>query len=134
MTASPSAQSFPQHYPTSCPPSEATAASGKVFRLVENPPSGGDLDSQYDQRGHGDCSARSVSFFTTLEGAKRMRSGYPQHSHKQIAELSLDSAWGLMRIGKPKGGKTHVDLWLYATASKPSIASFFCVVAEVTAI
>lgn len=114
---------FHEHYPDGCPPPDAPPASGQYYRLVNVPPSEADLKSQFEEGKGKSCEERGVSLYDTIKGIKRLIESYPVHSHKKIALISLDPSWGVMHIGKNRGGYRHVNFWLYRNAPRPEIAS-----------
>lgn len=102
-----------EELPEGCPPLTATPAAGlTVFRLVKvYPPQADDFDSQRKRmpgRGYPDeCSARSVSTYTTPEGCARLR-GVPYFKRHRIACINLNDVNGLLLAD---GKDSHCDWW-----------------------
>ena len=123
------AKKFPCHFPDSCPPDDASSPSGETAfcRLVNIPVTLADVKSNYELGlpNSDSCTGRAVSMFTEAKGAERLKASYARFKGMRIACLCPKPSWGILRLGKNRGGYRHVDLWLYKQANKNEIIKSF---------
>lgn len=100
--------------PEQCPPSNTKANDVEpVFRYIEN-----DTLSVIDFQNHierelyynadAKCEAIALSFFTTEESAKRLRSRFKKFRKKNIVKGRLTSKCGVHNIVN-----NHLNLWVF---------------------
>lgn len=111
---------FPEHYPEGCPPANAIATNGNVYRLTHNNPARESDFLTYvttGQRTSGDrCLRCGLSVFETQRGAAELFR-YMQRRHPNgtslgrfIARLQITPEDGLISYtGRPP----HLTWWWY---------------------
>lgn len=109
--------SWPTHFPPDCPPQNAGAPSGKVYRLVDNPgPSNSDFRSHremYPAKPFPDeCEACGLSVFKDLSDVARLNRRIPGMRAKVVAEGTLDGSCGKILPTPRKKYKSHHTWWL----------------------
>lgn len=104
--------SFPSYFPPSCPPHEASAASGHVFRIVA-----GDALTDSDFKSHYEagtalnappCSRCGVSVFNSHERAQH-RLGLSPHLRNAIVQGELNEDAGKTQLTNERSG--HLEWW-----------------------
>lgn len=104
---------WPDHLPDGCPPEDAPAADGQVFRLVGEVPTADDFRSHFerdpDRRWSDLCLACGLSVHADVADAERTRQRFPALRSRAIAQGSLDASLGVM---KPTGTRSHRTWWV----------------------
>ena len=104
-----------ENLPVGCPPLDCEDDELKnIYRLVSNPPCSEDFLSHIE---NGDsypkfleCEANAISFFTTVESAKKIQSKFRKLNkpNQHILEGEIKSGNGIHRT---KG--THINFWVF---------------------
>lgn len=122
---------FPLDWPNDCPPAEAEAASGEVFRIVrESPASTADMLSHHETGRLPKapaCLRCGLSVFRTLEDAIHQQQLLPKLG-KRIAMGTLVASHGKMQL-TPGHQPTHATWWPCVFVDR---VSPFSIVKEVT--
>lgn len=106
---------WPDRLPDDCPPDEAEAADGRVFRIVKaDPPTADDFRSVREQQPRrkvkDECQACGLSVFGAVDDATDMRDAIPAFRGRLIAEGELSGEMGVMKP-TPRNGNTHITWW-----------------------
>jgi hypothetical protein len=104
---------FPSNWPEGCPPADAVAAQGSVFRVVRsNPPDPADFMSLLEQGrpvvGRL-CESAGLSVFKELHDAVHYTKKYP-YLGELIAEGKLENRHGAMKATSRRGN-SHTTWW-----------------------
>lgn len=109
---------WPEHYPESCPPQDASPVNCTVFRLVSDPVDVIDCLSHFeldievseDRR----CQSCGLSIYLTLEDAltARKRTRSSALKCKAIASTALTPSQGVYLRTPPDGKKGHHTWWV----------------------
>lgn len=131
-------QDWPEHFPESCPPSDAEPPQGSYYRIVDSdPPTSDDFVSNLrlkqlglrfkggKRRWSDDCQAAGLSILEDLTEVKNLRDSCGPMRSKAIAygDISDD---GLIKHTPGKSGASHHTWWL-PVESQPAL--YFRVVA-----
>lgn len=103
---------FPGDWPVGCPPADAVAAEGTVFRIAKTDPPGPDDFKSYRELGisRGDpCRCCGVSVYRLLSDAEHASRTF-RNMGKVIAKAVLQADDGM---AKPTGKPTHTTWWPY---------------------
>jgi hypothetical protein len=123
---------FPNDWGTTCPPAEAVAANGTVYRATMNdPPAPDDFRSQvemgrqpnFKQTKSQACRWRSVSVYQTLADAKQHLAMFPS-TGKFVAAGTLDAECGKTKLS-PTEIPTHTDWWAFESVDCAARAARF---------
>ena len=110
-----STSSWPSHVPLHCPPSDAVAPDGSVFRLVATlPATAADMKSALEEGRfvkQDPCLRAALSCSRTPEYLNDLRGSVPRLKNQLIAVASLDHTHGVIKQTGPVG---HHSLWLFA--------------------
>jgi hypothetical protein len=116
--------------PDGCPPNEAAAANGKLFRVVrDNPPIADDLLTfvELDRLLPGrECECHGVSLFADIYDALQYADKFP-YLGELIAEATLTADHG-KTLPTPRNNNSHVTWWPYREVPRHEL---FVVVQEV---
>lgn len=104
---------FPGDWPEGCPPTDAVAASGAVYRLVRaDPPVSEDFHSLWEQGRpvrEKLCESAGLSIFRILDDAVHCAKKYP-YLGGGIAVSQLESRHGRVKP-TPRRGNSHATWW-----------------------
>lgn len=104
---------WPTHLPLQCPPSDAVAPAGPIYRLVESfPATPDDMKSALELgtfKGKDQCLRASLSCSTGPEYLEDLRGSVPRLKNQKIAVALLDHTHGVI---KQTGHEDHYSLWL----------------------
>jgi hypothetical protein len=113
---------FPSAFPSGCPPSTASPASGIVYRIVQGlKVSEQDFASSQELGNYLNappCSRCGVSVFNSIESAAHRRNLTPRLG-LAIAEGTLKPECGLTELTNNKSG--HITWWAYSSVAKSSL-------------
>jgi hypothetical protein len=105
---------WPTHIPDDCPPPEAEATEGNVYRLVRtDPPTAKDMTSWKEmeiESGFGPCVDSALSCSINLLHAQELRISVPRFKNRKIAVLAALPEHGRIKQTTPDPG--HHSLWL----------------------
>lgn len=116
---------WPSYYPDTCPPSNAEAASGQVYRLVDE---GGPADEDfvchkliypYKDWEDKECQACGLSVHPSLESSDRLKRRIPALRNKRAAVASLQAKHGLLMRTPSSADKAHHTWWVPASLQSP---------------
>jgi hypothetical protein len=120
---------FPQDWPNDCPPPDAVAAAGEVFRLVKtNPPTAADLASHRETGrlpNAPPCLRCGLSVFRDVQDAVHQQRLIPKLG-RWIARGTLSVEHGQTKQ-TPSQQPTHTTWWAYEGINR---AALFTVVGE----
>lgn len=114
---------WPNHYPESCPPEEASPVNCTVFRLVSDPVDESDCLSHFALNiGVSEdlqCQSRGLSIYLTLEDAlnARTRTRSAALKYKAIASTALTPSQGVYLRTPPNSKKGHHTWWFPSGAT-----------------
>lgn len=115
---------WPDHYPISCPPQEAEAVSGDIYRFTNrNHPKHRDFQSYYEQRpdeswGNKACDARGLSVFSTTEDCIAAAAAVPALRKKKLCVASLPNTSGVIAETPSKNTNNHKTFWSLLSAQE----------------
>lgn len=126
--------SWPDHYPQSCPPSEAIDLNGTVYRFINGAnPAERDFQSHYERQPDKDwgaeaCKARGLSVLRTPADCGEMRKAIPALRKKRVAMATVTTPVGLIATTPSHSCDGHSTWW---RALQPSeVVGLFTTVAE----
>ena len=119
MATSPSTHQFPDWFPQSCPPFDATDADGVVYRFATKSPVAAEDFLSHHELGLAPraqaCRRCSLSLYRTLAAARRklreLRDRSPERFGPHIAEGNLSAAHG--KIKQEGSDPDHHEWWAY---------------------
>lgn len=118
---------FPDHYPETCPPTDAIAPDGQreFYRLVTEPLDEKVALSPYDLGwpNSDTCLDRAISLYNGRNGVRRLIDYYPWAKGMSVAKMRPVPSWGLIRTGAKKGASTHTNLWLFESADRNEVVA-----------
>jgi len=123
------AMKWPNHYPEQCPPAQAIAVSGKIFRFTGRAtPKPRDFRSFYEISPSEDwgslaCNARGLSVFSTKEDCVAAAEVCPALRKKCLCVAELPNTAGLLAETPSKNTQNHKTFWSLLDADK--LASLF---------
>ena len=128
---------WPEHYPTFCPPADSEEASGDIFRYVEDPPSPKDLKSHWflyknnrvawEKKGK-TCEACGISVFRSLEDLEEAGDLCPRLKTGKVAAVaSLSGEMGKLKHTRSQTYPKHHTWWIPVAVKNPH--GYFSVVA-----
>ena len=101
--------------PAHCPPADASAPLGDVYRLLSSiPPSPDDMKTpaELDKfKNQDECLRSSLSCAIDLQHIEDLRGSTPRFKEYKVAVASLDGSHGVI---KQTGRPGHYSLWLFA--------------------
>jgi hypothetical protein len=104
---------FPSGWPEGCPPADAVAATGRVYRVVRtDPPVASDFLSLLEQgRPIADrpCESAGLSIFRAFQDAVHYAEKYP-HIGEMVAEGQLEPRHGVLKL-TPRRSNSHATWW-----------------------
>ena len=107
---------FRSHVPENCPPEDAEASSGQVYRMVKENPSPEDFLSFRELKPGkaypSECIASGLSVYTDAEGVRRLRSRVPRFRKMNVAIGMLDENHGKMKNTPSNMHESHHTWWL----------------------
>ena len=109
---------WPAHFPSGCPPIEAVAASGMVYRIVANaPPQAKEFRSVYEKNPSkyaADCRARGLSVHKDRTELQKLLRTVPAMKKlgEHIASAALEAAHGKLKATPSGRGKSHCTWWV----------------------
>lgn len=110
---------WPESFPASCPPGEATIAEGDFYRIVdEDPVSDSDFHNHHERAAAGiirrnwkdDCEAAGLSVIQSIDEANALRDSVGPMRSKKIAHGSLGGS-GVMNATPSARCPTHHTWW-----------------------
>lgn len=127
---------WPDHYPDSCPPSDAQTPAGRYFRLAESDVLGpGFLRSQWERmperRFDDACMARGLSLYASAEEARRLQRRFPLMSTWRLVSADMGGAEGVMKPTPSVSEKSHNTWWLPEEADRDTEWRRFTLVEDV---
>lgn len=105
---------WPQHFPACCPPTDASATQGEVYRFVANDPVDPKDMVSYLEEGKAkgrDCQRAGLSTLVDLDHAREVQILLPTQRGKRIARAMLSVEHGKI---KQTGQPGHYTLWVRA--------------------
>lgn len=122
--------SWPNHFPPSCPPADATAPRGLFFRFVRRHPVPSDeLKSKQEKRPlevfDEACLACGVSLYERIEDLDAMRRAVGGFKKMVVAAISLDGAPGQLKQTRLP---SHHTWWIPEGEDKDGLAALFTAV------
>lgn len=112
--AKPLTSEWPKHFPATCPPADADAVTGPVFRLVKSdPPSTDDMKSYLElgRAGPGrECQRAGLSCATNQQHLEELTK-LPRFRGQKVAVATFLPEHGKL---KQTGAAGHYTLWLRA--------------------
>ena len=128
---------WPEHYPTSCPPADSEEASGNIFRYVENPPSPKEFKSHWFKLEHNRekwkkegkaCQVCWISIFRSLEDLEEAGELCPWLTTGKVAAVaSLSGKMGKLKHTRSQKLQKHHTWWIPVAVKNPH--RYFSVVA-----
>lgn len=118
---------WPSHVPSECPPAEAEAASGIVYRYVdEDPPTSDDFLSLREKQptrvfGPKCCQASGLSVFRNPRDLEQLRRRVPGYRNALVARARLSEVHGLLKPTPTRQGSSHSTWWIPAGVLAASI-------------
>lgn len=104
---------FPENWPEGCPPGDAVAAHGDVFRVVKtDPPQPGDFRSLWEQGrpiAQKECESAGLSVFQAVRDAAHAALKYP-YLGELVARGTLGTKHGVVKP-TPRSGNSHTTWW-----------------------
>jgi hypothetical protein len=116
---------WPDHFPADCPPAEASAPSGVVFRLVRgSTPSPADFISYAELRGPANvtaklCQACGLSVFPDAQSCERMKKRAPRLREYHIAHGELRPEHGRLMATPSHNESEHMTWWVQPELANP---------------
>lgn len=116
--------SYPEDFPSNCPPSDGTPPIDKCFRLIArgNNCKPKDFKSKYETNGNqysleiDACDQRAISVFSNKSDAINFIRQRPKTHLRFIATLFLSEDDGIMQHRPdPANGDSHYDWWVSAS-------------------
>jgi len=126
--------SWPNHYPTSCPPSDAVEVSGIIYRFINGTkPVPRDFVSHYEREpnkdwGKNGCKARGLSVLRNMDDCNLMRKAIPALRKKRIATATVTTTVGLIAVTPSESCKGHCTWW--RAPNPDDVAGFFSTVID----
>jgi hypothetical protein len=118
-------RSYPADWPASCPPQDASPASGEVYRVVKNnPPEETDFHSHREKGllpSAPECMRCGLSVFDELHGATHMLDLFPKLG-KYVATASLQDCHGKVKR-TPGKHPSHTTWWPYSHVRRDALFS-----------
>lgn len=114
-----SGYAWPPALPADCPPPDAVAAGGRVFRLVDADPPGRDdflpaaVASPGRQFEGNECISFGLSVYLARDDAEATRDRYKGFRGKAVAEGWLEPRMGKTHRTPTQSAPSHVTWWLY---------------------
>lgn len=110
---------WPEHFPPGCPPDDARAAGGEVFRFVKNdPPKDEDFLSYWEMGRVGDrpCMRSGLSVYLDRGEAENARASVPgiRRQFPFIASAVLGATHGRMKPTPNGNARSHATWWVPA--------------------
>jgi hypothetical protein len=119
--------SFPGSWPADCPPADALAASGVVFRIIKSGPPSADDFLSYRELGKLDerrpCECVGLSVFFDLADAQHYADKYP-YVGTLVAKAKLEAIHGRLKSTPRTFGKrtfSHATWWPFEGVERHSI-------------
>lgn len=115
-------KNWPNHYPASCPPQEAEAVSGNVYRFTNrNNPKHRDFQSYYELKpdenwGEKACDARGLSVYSTTEDCIAAAAAVPALRKKKVCVANLPNKSGVIAETPSKNTNNHKTFWSLISA------------------
>lgn len=108
--------SWPLHYPDQCPPIDAAALSGQVFRFINKKnPTNYDFTSHYERDPdgiwHDQCQARGLSVYKSYEHCLLMRAAVPALRKKLLAVATITGSVGVIANTPSRNCDGHYTWW-----------------------
>lgn len=105
---------WPEHYPNTCPPLNATDAGGNVYRFLLGSNTVSDDFLSYYLLGKADnCQSRGLSVYTSFSGVEEARKAIPAFRNKKCARANLSgSAHGKVLHTPSQKCAQHYTWWL----------------------
>lgn len=105
---------YSEELPNNCPPEDAAPPASKYYRIGSNPPQEEDFFSHrklYPFKAFkvGECRARSVSIFDTLESVDIIRNIAPTLKNKYVLEVDLVEKDGV--VLQTGNNNNHYSWW-----------------------
>ena len=118
-------ESFPDDWPSDCPPADAEDARGDIYRLVKtNPPASSDLQTHHERNTRPRdpaCLRCGLSVFRSRADVEHQSRIYPKLG-KIIAKGTLQPEHGKT---KPTGRPTHTTWWVYKGIDRLAVFTSF---------
>ena len=107
---------FPSAWPQGCPPENAEAASGELFRVAKtNPPSAEDFKSHEElgKKSTGpQCLRVGLSLFQTIDDAEHLTQLFPKLG-RYVLRGQLQPHHGVTKLTPSNRYPTHTTWWPY---------------------
>lgn len=109
---------WPPHFPDKCPPADAPAASGVVYRFVrQDPPRTEDFVSRQENQpqhhfGTKSCQASGLSVFRHPSDLDRLRRRVRAYETSLVATAELTSSHGVVLPTPTRNGTSHHTWWV----------------------
>lgn len=108
---------WPDHFPSSCPPSHANAVQGTIYRFINgSTPADRDFLSHYEREPAKDwgveaCKARGLSVLRTWSDCGLMRKAVPALRKKKVAIAEVATPVGLIATTSSNSCAGHCTWW-----------------------
>jgi hypothetical protein len=115
---------WPSHFPTQCPPTEATELVGIVYRFINKQElTDWDFLSHYERAPHANwshspCNCRGLSVVRTSQDYAAMRDAVPALRKKKIAIADINSSVGVISTTPSNSCNDHCTWWRSPTAAE----------------
>lgn len=101
-----------------CPPDDAEAASGKIYRAVEADPASSDDFLSYVKLGRKDptkakCDDWGLSVWCDLDAVEHARNVIPHFQERYIAAGDMDAQHGVVKASPSRKQPKHFTFWTY---------------------
>lgn len=109
--------SWPDYFPTQCPPNNAKAKNATLYRMVKNdPPLPKDFlchrllykNIDFDDP----CEASGLSTYSTMEGARKLQEAVPKFRKYKIATGNIKPDNGVVLETSSNNNSDHITWWV----------------------
>lgn len=110
---------WPDHFPTDCPPTHAESVTGRFFRLVTaDPPVDWDVLSHWERDpnkdwGDGKCRACGLSIYGSEEDALKTKRRIPALRDTKVAIAEVNPKSGVVAPTPSRSAKSHYTWWIF---------------------
>jgi len=105
---------WPNHFPSDCPPDTAADATGVYYRLSKTVPVTGDfLQTPYDHMGakRDSCEGRALSVFDEVKHAVEMYKLRPTIG-RHVMKVELRTSCGVIDLEPNSSTNSHRNWWI----------------------
>lgn len=115
---------WPAHFPSQCPPEDATEMAGRIFRLISaDGPKEFDFKSHYERaptagRTGSECLAQGLSVLLSYQDCEILKEAVPALRKKLVAQANLESGVGLIGNTPTNNCAGHCTWWRSITVEE----------------